>query len=125
MQASNNSIETTTFEATGKQYVVLPPDGNIDVNGYLHFDTSNGATFEKRLHTSLTTADTVGIIYSNTAVAGSPGVVMPGAYTDNMQIQAPTAGVVTVNGSFTARQACVVECASTPALSAQQALQRR
>lgn len=101
VQASNNSIETTPFEATGKQYVVLPPDGNIDVNGYLHFDTSNGATFEKRLHTSLTTADTVGIIYYNTAVAGSPGYVMPGAYTDNMQIQAPTAGVVTVNGSYT------------------------
>lgn len=101
VQASNNSIETTPFEATGKQYVVLPPDGNIDIGGYMTFDTSNGATFEKRLHTSLTTADNVGIIYYNTAVAGSPGYVLPGAYTDNLQIQSPVAGVVTVSGSYT------------------------
>ena len=101
MQAANNSVETTPFEATAKEYVTLPPDANIDLNGYLTFDTATDATFEKRLHTSLTTADTVGLIYYNTAVAGSPAYVMPSAYTDNMQIQAPTAGVVTVNGSYT------------------------
>ena len=101
MQATNNSVETTPFEATAKEYVTLPPDTNIDLNGYLTFDTATGATFEKRLHASLTTADTVGLIYYNTAVAGSPAYVMPSAYTDNMQIQAPVAGVVTVNGSYT------------------------
>ena len=101
MQATNNSVETTPFEATAKEYVTLPPDANIDLNGYLTFDTATDATFEKRLHTSLTTADTVGLIYYNTAVAGSPAYVMPSAYTDNMQIQAPVAGVVTVNGSYT------------------------
>jgi len=101
VQASNNSIETTPFEATAKQYVVLPPDGNIDIGGYLTFDTANGGTFEKRLHTSLTTADTVGLIYYNTAVAGAPGYVLPSAYTDNLQIQSPVAGVITVSGSYT------------------------
>ena len=101
MQATNNSVETTPFEATAKEYVTLPPDANIDLNGYLTFDTATDATFEKRLHASLTTADTVGLIYYNTAVAGSPAYVMPSAYTDNMQIQAPVAGVVTVNGSYT------------------------
>ena len=101
VQASNNSIETTPFEATGKQYVVLPPDGNIDIGGYLTFDTANGATFEKRLHTSLSTADTVGIIYYNTAIAGSPGYVLPDSYTDDLQIQSPVAGVITVSGSYT------------------------
>ena len=101
VQASNNSIETTPFEATAKEYVVLPPDGNIDIGGYLTFDTANGATFEKRLHTSLTTADTVGLIYYNTAVAGAPGYVLPSAYTDNLQIQSPVAGVITVSGSYT------------------------
>ena len=101
MQAANNSVETTPFEATAKEYVTLPPDANIDLNGYLTFDTATNATFEKRLHALLTTADTVGLIYYNTAVAGSPAYVMPSAYTDNMQIQAPVAGVVTVNGSYT------------------------
>ena len=101
VQAANNNIDTTPFEASAKEYVVLPPDGNIDIGGYLTFDTANGATFEKRLHTSLTTADNVGIIYYNTAVAGSPGYVLPAAYTDNMQIQSPVAGVITVSGSYT------------------------
>ena len=101
VQAANNNIDTTPFEASAKEYVVLPPDGNIDVGGYLTFDTADGATFETRLHESLTTADTVGIIYYNTALAGSPGYVLPDAYTDNMQIQSPVAGVVTVSGSYT------------------------
>ena len=101
MQAANNNVDTTPFEATAKEYVTLPPDANIDLGGYLTFDTATDATFEKRLHASLTTADTVGLIYYNTAVAGSPAYVMPSAYTDNMQIQAPVAGVVTVNGSYT------------------------
>lgn len=101
VQAANNNIDTTPFEATAKEYVVLPPDGNIDIGGYLTFDTAGGATFEKRLHTSLTTADNVGIIYYNTAPAGSPGYVLPDAYTDNMQIQSPVAGVITVSGSYT------------------------
>lgn len=101
VQATNSSVDTTPFEATAKEYITLPPDANIDVNGYVHFDTANGATYEKRLHTSLTTADTVGIIYYNTALAGAPGYVMPSAYTNNMQIQSPVAGVVTINGSYT------------------------
>lgn len=101
VQAANNSVETTPFEATAKEYITLPPDANIDLNGYMTFDTATDATFEKRLHTSLTTADTVGVIFYSTAVAGSPGYVMPSAYTDNMQVQAPAAGVVTVNGSYT------------------------
>lgn len=101
VQTTGNSVDTTPFEALAKEYVTLAPDANIDVNGYVHFDTANGATYEKRLHASLTTPDTVGIVFYNTTLAGAPGYVMPSAYTDNMQIQSPVAGVVTINGSYT------------------------
>lgn len=101
LQTTNNNVEATPFEATAKEYITLPPDSNVDINGYLTFDTANGATFENRLHTSITTADTIGLIYYNTAVAGSPGYVLPSAYTDNMQIQSPVDGVITINGSYT------------------------
>ena len=101
VQSTSNTVETTPFEAAAKEYITLAPDGNIDIGGYLTFDTANGATFEKRLHTSLSTADTVGIIYYNTALAGSPGYVLPDSYTDDLQIQSPVAGVITVSGSYT------------------------
>lgn len=101
LQTTNNNVEATPFEATAKEYITLPPDLNVDINGYLTFDTANGATFENRLHTSITTADTIGLIYYNTAVAGSPGLCIPLlAYTDNMQIQLPVDGVITINGSY-------------------------
>ena len=101
VQSTSNTVETTPFEAAAKEYITLAPDGNIDIGGYLTFDTAGGATFEKRLHTSLSTADTVGIIYYNTALAGSPGYVLPDSYTDDLQIQSPVAGVITVSGSYT------------------------
>ena len=101
VQAALERVETTPFEAAGKEYVTMPPDSNVDINGYLLFDTANGATFENRLQAAISTADTVGIIYYNTAVAGAPGYVLPGAYTDNMQIQAQPGGVMTINGSYT------------------------
>ena len=100
VQATLDRVETTPFEAAGKEYVTMPPDSNVDINGYLTFDAANGATFEKRLHTAIGTADTVGLVYYDTAVAGSPGYVLPGAYTDNMQIQSQVGGVMTINGSF-------------------------
>ncbi len=100
VQATLERVETTPFEATGKEYVTLPPTSQVDINGYLTFDTSNGATFENRLQEAIDTADTVGVIHYATALAGSPGYVLPGAYTTSMQIQAPVAGVLTVNGSF-------------------------
>lgn len=98
--ATLDRVETTPFEAAGKEYVTLPPSSEVGINGYMAFDTANGTTFEKRLHTAIDTADTVGVIYYETAVAGSPGYVLPGAYTDNMQIQSPTDGVITLTGSF-------------------------
>ena len=101
VQTTSDKQDTTPFEATAKESVVLSPDGNVDIGGYMTFDTANGATFEKRLHTSITTADTVGIVLYNTALAGSPAYVLPSAYTDNMQIQSPVAGVMTVSGSYT------------------------
>lgn len=100
VQATAERTETTPFEATGKEYVAMSPSGQIDLGGYLTFDTSNGATFENRLRLAIDTADTVGVIHYVTAPAGSPGYVLPSAYTTNMQIQAPVDGVLTVNGSY-------------------------
>lgn len=98
--ATLERIETTPFEATGKEYVTLPPSAQLNLGGYMTFDTANGATFENRLRLAIDTTDTVGVVYYNTALAGSPGYVLPGAYTSNMQIQSPVAGVMTLSGGF-------------------------
>lgn len=101
VQTSSETQDTTPFEATAKESVVLSPSGNVEIGGYMTFDTANGATFENRLRSSITTADTVGLVFYSTSPAGSPAYVLPSAYTDNMQIQTPVAGVMTVNGSYT------------------------
>lgn len=93
-------IETTPFEATGKEYITMPPTAQVDIGGYMTFDTANGATFENQVRSAIDTADTVGVVHYDTALAGSPAYVLPGAYTTNMQLQAPVAGVMTVSGSF-------------------------
>ena len=98
--ATLERIETTPFEATGKEYVTLPPSAQVNLGGYMTFDTANGSTFENRLRLAIDTTDTVGVIYYNTAPAGSPGYVLPGASTSNMQIQSPVAGVMTLSGGF-------------------------
>lgn len=100
LSATLDRIETTPFEATGQEYVTLAPDTALSLNGYVTFDTANNATYENRLYTSITTADTVGVIFYPTAPAGSPGYVLPGAYTNSMEIASPVDGVVTINGSY-------------------------
>lgn len=101
VQSSSDKQDTTPFEATAKESVVMSPNASVEVGGYMTFDTANGATFENRLRTSITTADTIGLVFYNTALAGSPAYVLPSAYTNNMQIQAPVAGVMTIEGGYT------------------------
>lgn len=98
--ATLERIETTPFEATGKEYVTLPPSAQVNLGGYLTFDTANGSTFENRLRLAIDTADTVGVIHYVTAPAGSPGYVLPGASTNNLKIESPVAGVMTLSGGF-------------------------
>ena len=100
IQATLERVETTPFEASGKEYVTLPPSAQVDLGGYVTFDTAGGGTYENRLRSAIDTADTVGIVHYITALAGSPGYVLPGAYTSNMQIQSPVAGVMTLSGSY-------------------------
>ena len=67
--ATLERIETTPFEATGKEYVTLPPSAQVNLGGYMTFDTANGSTFENRLRLAIDTADTVGVIHYVTVPA--------------------------------------------------------
>lgn len=99
IKSTSERQDGTPFEATGRQYVTMAPTAGLTLNGYMTFDTANGATYEARLNAALSTADTVGAILGQTQ-AGSPAYVLPGAHTQQLQIQAPTAGLMTVSGEW-------------------------
>ena len=99
IQAQDQDV--TTFEATGKEFITLPPQSTITLNGYMTFSATDAGTYEKIAFSALDTADTLGIVKSaSSTYAGSVGYVMPSALTQNLQMDSPVGGVMTVNGTW-------------------------
>lgn len=93
--------DVTAFEDTGKQYIVLPPESSIEINGYLTANADDTGTWEKMATDALTTADTIARVFSESSTfTGQPADVLPGATTTNLQLNFPVAGVMTISGTF-------------------------
>lgn len=93
--------DTTPFEATGKEYVVMPPESTIDISGYTTVSATDTGTWEKMTRDTFTTADTVTRIYSESSTyTGQPADVLPNAMASTLQMDFPADGVMTLNASF-------------------------
>lgn len=93
--------EVTTFEATGKQYVVFSPESTVDIAGYTAFSATDEGTWEKLATDAFGTADTVSRIFSESSTfTGQPADVLPGAMTNNLDLDFPTAGVMALKATF-------------------------
>ncbi len=93
--------EVTTFEATGKEYVVFAPESTVDVGGYTTFSADDEGTWEKIATDALDTADTVTRIFSESSTfTGQPADVLPGAMTNNLTLDFPALGVMTLSATF-------------------------
>lgn len=93
--------EVTTFEATGKQYVVFAPESTVEIAGYTAFSATDVGTWEKIATDALSTADTVTRIFSESSTyTGQPADVLPGAMTNNLTLDFPALGVMTVKATF-------------------------
>lgn len=100
--------EVTTFEATGKEFVTMPPSATITLNGYMTYSATDTGTYEKIAFSALNTADTLGIVKSaSSTYAGSIGFVMPSALTQSLTMESPVGGVQTVNGTWKSSNAGV------------------
>ena len=64
--------EVTTFEATGKQYVVFAPESTVEIAGYTAFSATDVGTWEKIATDALSTADTVTRIFSESSTGSLP-----------------------------------------------------
>jgi hypothetical protein len=91
--------DVTTFQADGKQYLVMGAEGTITQKGYLTGVAAN--YFEKEIFESVKDAEslTVAALFG-TDTAACPAYVAPGCNTDGFGIQAPAAGVITLNGQW-------------------------
>lgn len=91
--------DVTTFQASGKEFLVLGAEGGITHKGYL---TGSGAnTFEQEIYESIANSEsiTVAALYG-TNTAACPAYVAPNCNTDGLTLEAPVAGVIAVNGNW-------------------------
>lgn len=93
--------DTTPLEATGKEYVVMPPSSTIAINGYTTVSATDTGTWEKVARDTFTTADTVSRIFSESSTyTGQPADVLPSAMASTLALDFPVDGVMTVNAQF-------------------------
>ena len=92
-------VDVTTFQASGKEFLIMGAEGAITQQGYL---TGAGAGyFEQEIYESIanTEALTVAAMFG-TDTAACPAYVAPGVNTEGLTIEAPVAGVITVAGNW-------------------------
>lgn len=91
--------DVTTFQASGKEFLVLGAEGAITHQGYL--TGSAAGSFEAEVYAALANAEssTVAALFG-TDTAACPAYVAPGCNADGLTIEAPVAGVLAVNGNW-------------------------
>lgn len=92
------SIDTTTFQATGKEYVVVGAEGSISHNGY--YTGSLATNLETALQARMATSTSVAAVLLGTNATSYPAYVLPNTGTKDMVINGSTGAVVTLNGSY-------------------------
>lgn len=91
--------DVTTFQASGKQFLVMGAEGTITQRGYLTGVAAGD--FEAEIATAIANAEslTVAALYG-TDTAACPAYVAPNCNADGLTIQSPADGVITVAGNF-------------------------
>lgn len=91
--------DVTTFQASGKQFLVMGSEGTITQSGYL--TGSAAGYFEAEIATAIANAEslTVAALFG-TDTAACPAYVAPNCNADGLTIQAPADGVITVGGQW-------------------------
>lgn len=97
---NTDSEDVTPFQATGREYALMTTEMTISHDGYMtmHATDSMDAILDDGFDPSGTIH--VGAAYG-TNTPGFPVYVMPSAQTSEMTIDAPVAGVITINGGWT------------------------
>jgi len=100
------SEEVTTFQATGKEYIITDPDAKITLTGYMSSIAAGTGGLEEELAERFAAANTtmVGLMLADSATgdAGMPTYVLPATSADSLKITAPAKGVLGLDGSFMA-----------------------
>lgn len=104
-QATSLTIETnadaedsTTFQATGAEFTINVPSPKISLAGFF---TGVGSSYlENELQSRIGSQSSTVAGLLGTATAACPGYVIPSSSPENMQIDAPVAGLITIEGGF-------------------------
>ena len=96
----NGQIDVTPFQTDGRVFLVEPPQGTIQHQGYLS-DLGPGS-FEQETFNRLGQNVNYVSVFLNTALAACPTYVIPDTVADSLQIAAPANGVITIQGNWIA-----------------------
>lgn len=95
---SSESIDVTTFQATGKEFVTVGAEGMITHNGY--YTGSGASDLETALQARMGTSTSVAAVLLGTNATSYPAYVLPNTGTKDMTINGSTGAVVTLNGGY-------------------------
>jgi len=98
VESSVDSEDSTTFQATGAEFTMKLPSPKISMKGFF---TGVGASYlENELQSRIGTQTTIVAGLLATATAACPAYVIPSAAADAMKVDAPVAGLITIDGGF-------------------------
>lgn len=95
---ASESIDATTFQATGKEFVTVGAEGAITHNGY--YTGSLATDLETALQARMATSTSVAAVLLGTNATSYPAYVLPGTGTKDLTINGSTGAVVTLNGGY-------------------------
>ncbi len=105
IRAAITTEDTTTFQATAREYTTTGIESTIDVDGYITGLTiaDPERTIQARFGTTL--MDHIGVLLQEDGITelGMPIYVLPMSEPDSYAISTPVAGIMAINASFSQR----------------------
>lgn len=99
VNVSSDQFDITAFQDTGNVFLTGVSQGTITQNGYFGGGAADGFEAEMYARLGSTTGVTVAVLLG-TQTTGCPAYVLPGTSGNNMQIQSPVNGIITLNGGW-------------------------
>ena len=99
IESAVDSLDSTTFQDTAAEFTLALPSPKISVNGLF---TGIGASYlEDELQSLIGTQTSIVAGLLGTATAACPGYVIPSSSPEVMKVDAPVAGLITIESAFT------------------------
>jgi hypothetical protein len=98
VESSVDSEDSTTFQATAAEFTLKLPSPKLSLKGLM---TGIGSSYlENELQSRIGTQTTIVAGLLGTATAACPGYCIPSSAADNMKIDSPVAGLISIEGGF-------------------------